>query len=64
MIQKQYWIDGIICGGYYVRSAPLWNFTQPLMAIPFRRFGTIRRSPLQYTNKRINPNFKQSLRCI
>jgi hypothetical protein len=41
MIQKQCWIDWIICGDYYMRSAPLWNFTQPLTVIPFRRFGQL-----------------------
>ena len=38
IIEKQCWIDWIICGGYYIWSASLWNFTQPLMIIPFRRF--------------------------
>jgi len=40
----------IIRGRYYIRPALLWNITQTLMVISFRRFWTSHRSHLQYPN--------------
>ena len=49
---KQYWIECIICGGYYIHLC-LWNFTQPRIVIPFRRFGTTHQYQFQDPNNPI-----------